>query len=114
MCIRDRFERQHNNEVKSQIYMSDENKDWKQFTKQYDNSTISIGSVGGEGDLFDAFADLLSCQWIITTGSTFALMASWIGDIETYSANDIIEKNKTHLVNNDDWSKHDYFKYNWI
>jgi hypothetical protein len=41
-------------------------------------------------------------------------MASWIGDIETYSANDIIEKNKTHLVNTDDWSKHDYFKYNWI
>ncbi len=109
-----RFERQHNSEVKSHIYMSDENKDWKQFTEQYENSAISTGSVGGEGDLFDAFADLLSCQWIITTGSTFALMASWISDIETYSANDIIEKNKTHLVNTDDWSKHDHFKYNWI
>ena len=109
-----RFERQHNSEVKSHIYMSDENKDWKQFTEQYVNSTISTGSVGGEGDLFDGFADLLSCQWIITTGSTFALMASWIGDIETYSANDLIEKNKTHPVNTDDWSKHDYFKYNWI
>ena len=84
------------------------------FINNYNNAKVSVGSVGCSGDLFDAFSDLIKCKWIITTGSTFALMAAWIGCASVYSANDIIENDKINSVNVDDWRTHEYLKGNWM
>jgi len=109
-----KFLEKHNNKVDLQIYLSDEEKEWGKFINNYNNAKVSVGSVGCSGDLFDAFSDLIKCKWIITTGSTFALMAAWIGCASVYSANDIIENDKINSVNVDDWRTHEYLKGNWM
>ena len=109
-----KFLKNNNNKVSSHVYLSDEEKEWSKFINNYNNAKVSIGSVGYSGDLFDAFSDLIKCKWIITNGSTFALMAAWIGNASVYSANDIISNDQINSVDVDDWRTHIYLKGNWM
>ena len=109
-----RFINKYKSRVDLQVYLSDEEKEWDNFIKKYSNAKVSMGSVGHSGNMFDAFSDLIQCKWVITTGSTFALMAAWIGDASVYSANDIILNNKVDPVEPDDWRVHEYLKENWM
>ena len=114
LLVISKFLKKYNHKVSSHIYLSDEKKEWSKFINNYNNAKVSIGSVGFSGDLFDAFSDLIKCKWIITTGSTFALMAAWIGNASVYSANDIISNDQINSVNVDDWRTHNYLKGNWM
>ena len=98
-------------EVKKVILMSDERKEWSHIVNNNNNWMVSDGSVGNNGDMYDAFSDLLSCDFILTAGSTFALMAAWISDAKVF---DVSETNvNCKAMKYEEWSSYHRFLLNW-
>ena len=96
-------------EVKKVILMSDERKEWSHIVNN--NWIVSDGSVGNNGDMYDAFSDLLSCDFILTAGSTFALMAAWISEAKVF---DVSETNvNCKAMKYEEWSNYHRFLLNW-
>ncbi len=93
------------------ILMSDEDKDWTNLIVARHGWAISTGSAGKSGDMYDAFSDLLSCDLILTAGSTFALMAAWISDAKVIDVAD--DNTELNAMNYYEWKNHKNFLLNW-
>ena len=105
------IEKQFN--ISQVIFMADELKDWNKIINGHEGWTVSIGSVGGNGSMYDSFSDLLKCDYILTAGSTFALMAAWLTNARVLDVSDIATGISIKAMKYDEWSKHDNFLLNW-
>jgi hypothetical protein len=63
--------------------------------------------------MYDSFSDLLKCDYILTSGSTFALMAAWLSNARVLDVSDIATDISIKAMKYDEWSKHDNFLLNW-
>jgi hypothetical protein len=95
------------------IIMSDELQDWDSFLKHHNNWSVSSGSFGEEGDMYDSFSDLLKCDIILTAGSTFALMAAWISNCKVIDISLLGDDLPIELMGFNKWSMHNNFRKNW-
>ena len=93
--------------------MSDELQDWDSILKDNNHWTLSSGSYGQDGDMFNSFSDLLKCDVILTAGSTFALMAAWISNARVIDVSSIERDMPINLMEFNEWSKHNNFLMNW-
>ncbi len=99
--------------IKNLVIMSDELQDWNSFLKNHNHWTLSSGSYGQDGDMFDSFSDLLKCDVILTAGSTFALIAAWISNAKVIDISSIERDMPINLMEFEEWSKHNKFLMNW-
>ena len=100
-------------DVKNVIIMSDELQDWDYILKGNEHWGLSIGSFGQEGTMFDSFSDLLKCDLILTAGSTFALMASWISNAKLIDISEVASDKPLKVMKFEEWSNHKNFLINW-
>jgi hypothetical protein len=95
------------------VFMSDDIKKWSEIIGNYEDYFVSKGSVGECGNMYDAFSDLLNCDYILTAGSTFALMAAWIADIGVIDVSATSTNKLIKVMKYNEWSQYDNFLLNW-
>jgi hypothetical protein len=95
------------------VFMSDDIKQWSDITRSHKDYFVSKGSVGECGNMYDAFSDLLNCDYILTAGSTFALMAAWIADIGVIDVSATSTNKLIKVMKYSEWSQYDNFLLNW-
>jgi hypothetical protein len=95
------------------VFMSDDVKQWNDITGGHKDYYISKGSAGKSGDMYDAFSDLLHCDYILTAGSTFALMAAWIAEIGVIDVSATSTNKLIKVMKYSEWSQYDNFSLNW-
>jgi len=99
--------------VNNVILMSDELQNWDEILKGNGHWKVSNGSFGSEGNMFDSFSDLLNCDIILTSGSTFALMAAWISNSKVIDVSKVEVNMPINPMEFEEWSKHKNFLLNW-
>ena len=100
-------------QVNSVIITSDELQDWSKILKDNDQWEVSSGSFGFKGTMFDSFSDLLRCDFILTSGSTFSLMAAWISNCKVIDISQVTNDKPLNIMEFEEWSKHRSFLLNW-
>jgi hypothetical protein len=99
--------------IDSVVFMSDEEKEWDKFIRSNKNYYISKGSASECGDMYNAFSDLLCCDYILTSGSTFALMAAWISNANVIDLPSVRKGENVKAMEYPEWLECDNFLVNW-